>query len=220
MASKPGKKSETTEGSAERNQPGTGRIEAFSDGVIAIIITIMVLNLKLPDGAADRGLWQGILVPLAPVLISYVMSFIVVGVMWVNHHQLMPTAPIATRPLMWWNNNLLFWMSLIPFVTSFLGQHPFLPLAVALYGFILTASILGLLLLRLHVQSVTKMRAAVEAHHVRVLRKNIFGVVLYAASVPLAFVSVYLSMAIFVIVPAVFFLPEVLPGKLPEELES
>jgi uncharacterized membrane protein len=219
MAQKTGKKSETRQGPAERNQPGTGRIEAFSDGVIAIIITIMVLNLKLPDGAAQRGLWDGILIPLAPILISYVMSFIVVGVMWVNHHQLMPTAPIATRPLMWWNNNLLFWMSLIPFVTGFLGQHPFLPLAIALYGFILAACSLGFLLLRLHVQSVTKTRAAVEAHHLRVLRKTIAGTALYAASVPLAFVSVYISMVIFVIVPAMFFLPEVLPESLPDELE-
>ncbi len=216
---KTGKKSETAEGPAERNQPGTGRIEAFSDGVIAIIITIMVLNLKLPDGAAERGLWDGILVPLAPILVSYVMSFVVVGVLWVNHHQLMPTAPIATRPLMWWNNNLLFWMSLIPFATSFLGQHSFLPLAVALYGFILAASVFGLLLLRLHVQSVTKTRAIVEAHHVRVVRKTIIGAALYGLSVPLAFVSVYISMAIFVIVPAMFFLPEALPRSLPDELE-
>jgi uncharacterized membrane protein len=218
-AQKTGKKSETRTGPAEQNQPGTGRIEAFSDGVIAIIITIMVLNLKLPDGAAERGLWDGILVPLAPILVSYVMSFVVVGVLWVNHHQLMPTAPIATRPLMWWNNNLLFWMSLIPFVTSFLGQHPFLPLAVALYGFILAGCSLGFLLLRLHIQKVTKTPASVEAHHVRVLRKTILGTLLYTLSVPLAFVSVYLSMAIFLIVPAMFFLPEVLPKSLPEELE-
>src|SRR5437588_8566236 len=99
---KTGKKTETAQG-ADKHQPGTGRIEAFSDGVIAIIITIMVLNLKLPDFAADAGLWKGVLIPLAPNLISYALSFLVVGVLWVNHHQLMPTAPIATRPLMWWN---------------------------------------------------------------------------------------------------------------------
>jgi uncharacterized membrane protein len=216
---KGGKKSETMEAPAEGNQPGTGRIEAFSDGVIAIIITIMVLNLKLPDGAAERGLWQGILVPLAPVLISYLDSFIVVGVMWVNHHQLIPTAPIATRSLMWWNNNLLFWMSLIPFVTSIVGQRPFLPLAVALYGFVLAGCMLGFVLLRLHIQRVTKTRAVIEAHHARALRKSMLGTALYAASVPLAYVSVYISMAIFAIVPAMFFLPEALPKSLPKELE-
>jgi uncharacterized membrane protein len=216
-AKRVGRKSETAEG-AEHNQPGTGRIEAFSDGVIAIIITIMVLNLKMPEGAANRDL-EGFLVPLAPVLLSYVMSFIVVGVMWVNHHQLIPTAPIATRPLMWWNNNLLFWMSLIPFVTGFLGQNPFLPLAVALYGFVLAGCMLGFVLLRLHIQRVTKSRAVIDAHHARALRKSILGTALYAASVPLAAFSVYLSMAIFVIVPGMFFVPEVLPKSLPKELE-
>ncbi|MEA2953888.1 MAG: potassium channel family protein [Alphaproteobacteria bacterium] len=220
MAPKTGKKSETSEGGGERHQPGTGRIEAFSDGVIAIIITIMVLNLKLPDGAAERGLWQGVIVPLAPILVSYVMSFVVVGVMWVNHHQLMPTAPVATRPLMWWNNNLLFWMSLIPFVTNFLGQNPFLPLAFALYGFVLCACSIGFLLLRVHIAAVTKNVAVLDAHHNRVLRKTIIGSALYAASVPLAFLSVYMSLAIFLIVPAMFFLPEVLPKKLPEALDS
>src|SRR5690348_3364396 len=127
MARRPiGKKSQAARGS-EQNQPGTGRIETFSDSVIAIIITIMVLNLKIPEGAVGRGLWQGLLIPLSPILISYAVSFVVVGVMWVNHHQLMPTAPVATRPLMWWNNNLLFWMSLVPFVTGFLGANPYEP---------------------------------------------------------------------------------------------
>jgi uncharacterized membrane protein len=214
-----GKESETSIGS-ERNQPGTGRIEAFSDGVIAIIITIMVLNLKFPEGAAGRGLWQGVLIPLAPNLISYAMSFMVVGVMWVNHHQLIPTTPIATRPLMWWNNNLLFWMSFVPFVTSFLGAHPFEPLAIALYGFVLAVCILALMLLRLHIAHRVKTGKAVDAHHARLLRKSALGAALYGASVPLAYASVYISMAIFVIVPAMFFLPEALPGKLPEELEE
>lgn len=217
-AGKTGKKSETAKGS-ERNQPGTGRIEAFSDGVIAIIITIMVLDLRLPAGAVDRGLWAGILIPLAPKLISYGMSFIIVAIIWVNHHQLIPTAPIATRPLMWWNNNLLFWMSLIPFATGFLGEHPFLPDAVAVYGFVLFASAASLLLLRLHIRRVTKTGVAVEAHHTRALRKTIIGAALYAASVPLAFVSVYISIGIFLLAPAMFFLPEALPNKLPEELE-
>jgi uncharacterized membrane protein len=219
MAKRTGKKTQTSIGS-EQNQPGTGRIEAFSDGVIAIIITIMVLNLKLPEGAAERGLWQGIFVPLAPNLISYAMSFIVIGVMWINHHQLLPTAPIATRPLMWWNNNLLFWMSLVPFVTGFLGANPFRPLAYALYGSVLALCILSLMLLRLYVAQRVKTGRAVDAHHMRLLRKSAVGAVLYAASVPLAYVSLYISMAIFAAVPAMFFLPEALPGKLPEELEE
>lgn len=219
MAKRPiARKARTAQGS-DQHQPGTGRIETFSDSVIAIIITIMVLNLKIPEGA-DRGLWQGILVPLAPVLISYVVSFVVVGVMWVNHHQLMPTAPVATRPLMWWNNNLLFWMSLVPFVTGFLGANPFEPRAYALYGAVLSLCILGLMLLRLHIAQRTKTGRAVDAHHRRLLRRTAFGAALYAGSVPLAYVSIYMAMAIFALVPAMFFLPEALPGKLPEELEE
>lgn len=206
--------------SSDSNQPGTGRIEAFSDGVIAIIITIMVLNLRIPEGGAERGLWNGILVPMAPVLISYAVSFIVVGVMWVNHHQLLPTAPVATRPLMWWNNNLLFWMSLVPFVTGFIGANPFLPTAYALYGAVLSLCILSLMLLRLYIAHRAKTGKLLDAHHTRLLRKTALGAALYAASVPLAYVSVYIAMAIYAIVPAMFFLPEALPGKLPQELEE
>jgi uncharacterized membrane protein len=209
-----------TESGSEHNQPGTGRIESFSDGVIAIIITIMVLNLKIPEGAVERGLWQGILIPLAPILISYAVSFVVIGVMWVNHHQLLPTVPVSTRPLMWWNNNLLFWMSLVPFVTGFLGANPFQPLAYALYGSVLSLCILSLMLLRFYIAEWTKTERALDAHHARLLRRTVLGAALYAASVPLAYVSIYIAMVIFAVVPAMFFLPEALPGKLPEELEK
>jgi uncharacterized membrane protein len=121
---------------------------------------------------------------------------------------------------MWWNNNLLFWMSLVPFVTGFLGANPFRPLAYALYGSVLALCILSLMLLRLYVAQRVKTGRAVDAHHMRLLRKSAVGAVLYAASVPLAYVSLYISMAIFAAVPAMFFLPEALPGKLPEELQE
>src|SRR5205085_7972813 len=140
-------------------QPGTGRIEAFSDGVFAIIITIMVLELKLPDHAADHGLWLGLLKPLAPKLISYALSFLVVAIMWVNHHALMDVAPHATRQLMWWNNHLLFWMSLIPLATAFVGENPFLPIAVALYGFVLFAAAASFTLLRSSAAAQTRSHA-------------------------------------------------------------
>jgi uncharacterized membrane protein len=218
-ARKVGRKTETAEGS-ERNQPGTGRIEAFSDGVIAIIITIMVLNLRLPeDGAVERGLWDGIARPLLPHLTTYALSFLVVGIFWVHHHQLMPTAPIATRPLMWWNNLLLFCMSLIPFATRFLGEHPFLPAALAFYGFVLFACCAAFLLLRLHIARVAKNPAAVDAYHNRALRKTIVGAALYALSVPLAYLSAYAAVACLLAVPVIFFLPEALPKKLPDEME-
>jgi len=194
-------------------QPGTNRIEAFSDGVFAIIITIMVLELKLPEHAADHGLWAGLIVPLAPKLISYALSFLVLAIMWVNHHTLMDVTPRASRPLMWWNNHLLFWMSLIPLATAFLGENPFQPIAVALYGFVLFTSAAGFTLLRRHASTQTSSDASVAALNRRVIRKSLLGTTLYAASVPLAFVSVYLSMGIFVLIPAMFFLPEWLPEQ-------
>jgi uncharacterized membrane protein len=200
----------------DKNQPGTGRIEAFSDGVFAIAITIMVLDVRFPERIAEWAASPAILLPLLPKFVSYVVSFIVIGIMWVNHHQIMPTAPLATRHLMWWNNNLLFWTSLIPLVTRFLGDHPLLPLAVALYGLVLGANLLSFAALRLHILRMTDTGAALDAHHGRILRRNLFGAALYGASVPLAFLSVYASMVIFAAVPAMFFLPEPLPKKLPE----
>ena len=194
-------------------QPGTGRIEAFSDGVIAIIITIMVLELKLPEHAADQGLWAGVLKPLAPKLVSYALSFLVLAIMWVNHHALMDTAPRATRQLMWWNNNLLFWMSLIPLATAFLGENPFLPIAVALYGFVLFAAAVSFTLLRWNASTQGRSDADLMGLHRRVMTKSLVGNALYGLSVPLAFVSVYLSMGIFVLVPAMFFLPDWRPER-------
>jgi TMEM175 potassium channel family protein len=213
------KKSETVT-RTDRNQPGTGRIETFSDSVFAIAITIMVLDLKFPDQVADWMASPAILLPLLPKFVSYVMSFVVIGIMWINHHQIMPTAPLATRHLMWWNNNLLFWTSLIPLVTRFLGDHPLLPLAVALYGLVLGANLLSFALLRLYIVRMTETGAALDAHHTRILRRNLFGAALYGASVPLAFVSVFISMVIFAAVPAMFFLPEPLPKKLPETADG
>jgi uncharacterized membrane protein len=213
------KKSETVT-RTDRNQPGTGRIEAFSDGVFAIAITIMVLDLRFPERVAEWAASPAILLPLLPKFVSYVMSFIIIGIMWINHHQIMPTAPLATRHLMWWNNNLLFWTSLIPLVTRFLGDHPTLPLAVALYGLVLGANLLSFAALRLYIVRMTETGAALDAHHTRILRRNLIGAALYWASVPLAFLSVYISMAIFVAVPGMFFLPEPLPKQLPETPEE
>lgn len=122
---------------------GTNRIEAFSDGVIAIILTVMVLELKVPASASTAALRA-----VAPSLMSYALSFVIVAIMWVNHHHLMHLAKHATAGLLWANNNLLFWMSLIPFVTAYMGQTHGAPLAVATYGAVLTLAAGGFTLLR------------------------------------------------------------------------
>lgn len=187
---------------------GRGRIEAFSDGVIAIIVTIMVLELHLPEGALERDLWTQLVLPLAPKLIGYGLSFLVVAIMWVNHHALMDTVRRVDSAVLWLNLNLLFWMSLIPLVTGFWGDHPFDPPAVAAYGFVLFASAAAFTLFRRHLIVNETQSVELAALHRRIMRKNLVGMGLYGASVPLTWVSPWISIAIFAAVPAMFFLPD------------
>ncbi len=190
------------------DRPGTERVAAFSDGVIAIIITIMVLELKLPEHMADHSIWGGILQPVATRLSAYVLSFFVVAVMWGNHHAILRTAPYVSPGLLWANAHLLFWMSLIPFTTHLLGEGPRYPGHVAVYGFVLFASAVGFALLRLViVRQVEGAEHAPQSHHRGVLRRSWLGIALYVASMPLAYWSVWASLAIFCIVPVVFYLP-------------
>ena len=186
---------------------GAGRIEAFSDGVIAIIITIMVLELKLPATAAEGTFSSGFLLPLAPKLASYVLSFIIVGTMWIGHHALLDLARRPTPALMWWNLHLLFWMSLIPFVTGFLGEHPTLPRAVALYGVVQTLTSVSFTLLRLHIMRANCDGQALTATQRATIRKSLLAGACYLAGTCLAFVSVYLTWAVVTLVPVVFGLP-------------
>src|SRR4051812_626923 len=115
-----------------------GRLEAFSDGVIAILITIMVLEIKVPHGTD----WAA-LRPLAPIALSYVLSFVFVGIYWNNHHHLLHAATKATGGMMWANMHLLFWLSLVPFATGWMGENHAAPLPVALYGVVLVGSALA-----------------------------------------------------------------------------
>lgn len=108
------------------------RLEAFSDGVLAIIITIMVLELKIPDEANFKSLLK-----LFPIFISYILSFIYVGIYWNNHHHMMHTVKHVTGGILWANLHLLFWLSLIPFATAWIGEHHFAPFPMLFYGFIL-----------------------------------------------------------------------------------
>jgi uncharacterized membrane protein len=182
---------------------GAGRVEAFSDGVIAIIITIMVLELKVPAERTIDGFSK-----VAPVFISYGMSYLVVAIMWVNHHSLIGTVSKVDAPLLWSNNNLLFWMSLIPFATAYAGRHPGEPLSVATYGAVLAMSAFGFTVLRLAIARHHRESAALAAQHRKSHRKNVMGTLLYAASAGLAFVSVYASYVIFILIPVFYFLPE------------
>lgn len=181
----------------------TSRLEAFSDGVIAIIVTIMVLELRAPS----QPTWPALLKVL-PVFISYGLSFLVVAIMWVNHHHMIHTVHEVTARLLWTNLNLLFWMSLVPFVTDFAGKNYRQPMAVALYGLDMTLCSLAFCFLRSELIRQESHNFEMVDYHHGVQRKNIISLLLYLSSAPLAYVSVYLSFFVFALIPALYFLPE------------
>jgi uncharacterized membrane protein len=182
------------------------RIEAFSDGVIAIIITIMAFDLKLqelPVNFSDADVWRT-LMGVVPKILSYLLSFVVLAIMWLNHHTLFDKLPHSDAKLVWYNMFLLFAMSLIPMPTNFLAAHPFLPQAVMFYGFVMALNAFGFFLIRWYVESNAKLIPYNNLIH----RSNIISTLLYTATIPLAYVSVYLSFAIFVGIPIWYFLPD------------
>jgi uncharacterized membrane protein len=181
----------------------TGRLEAFSDGVIAIIVTIMVLELRAPSQPTLAALWK-----VAPVFLSYGLSFLVVAIMWVNHHHLIHAVREVTARLLWSNLYLLFWMSLVPFVTDYLGKNYHQPLAVALYGMDLALCASAFYLLRIILIRQDYLDSGLSEYHTSIQRKNAFSGALYLLSVPLAYVSIYASFFIFALIPAMYFLPE------------
>ena len=181
---------------------GKTRLEAFSDGVMAIIITIMVLELKVPHGTEVTTL-----VPLIPVFLSYVLSFIYVGIYWNNHHHLLHAAHQVSGRVLWANLHLLFWLSLIPFVTGWMGENHFAEWPAALYGVVLfmcgTAYYILAHSLIAHHGKDSTLAAAFGNDY-----KGMVSVALYAIAIPLSFVSTLLAMAIYVLVAAIWFIPD------------
>src|SRR5947209_3162267 len=157
----------------------TSRLEAFSDGVIAIIVTIMVLELRAPSQPTLAALGK-----VAPVFISYALSFLVVAIMWVNHHHMMHAVRGVTIRLLWTNIYLLFWMSLVPFVTDYLGKNYREPLAVALYGLNLVLCASAFYFLRIILIQQDSHDLALADYHATIQRKNLFSAGLYLLSVP------------------------------------
>ena len=178
-----------------------GRVEAFSDGVLAIIITIMVLELKVPHGTD----WTA-LRPLIPVFLSYVLSFIYVGIYWNNHHHLFQVVKHVDGRILWANLHLLFWLSLTPFVTGWMGENHFAPLPVAVYGGVLLFAGIAFLVLAsaLVAQGGHPELAAALGRDVKG-KGSILG---YAVAIPLAFVSPWLSCALYVLVAGWWLVPD------------
>jgi uncharacterized membrane protein len=180
---------------------GKGRLEAFSDGVIAIIITIMVLELKVPREADLAALR-----PLIPALSSYVLSFVYVGIYWNNHHHLMHAVQRVDGAVLWANLHLLFWLSVVPFVTTWLGENYLAPTPVAVYGVVLLMAAVAFTILTraliAHPENSTLATALGDD------QKGKMSLVLYAAALPLAFVEPRIALAIYVAVAILWFLPD------------
>jgi uncharacterized membrane protein len=182
----------------------TARIEGFSDGVFAIVITIMVLEFRVPEHAFEAGLWQGVAAAIAPKLLTYALSFVVLTNLWIGHHALMHSAHQATPVLMWTNNNLLFWISLVPFATMLFGEHVLAPNAVALYAASLAMTSLSFTLLRLRVVRENKFAGKTLLAQRAGLRRSLISNSIYVAAIPTAYISVYASFGLFVASPIMF----------------
>jgi uncharacterized membrane protein len=179
-----------------------GRLEAFSDAVIAILITIMVLELRVPAGA-DWGALRSIV----PVLLTYVLSFVFLGVYWNNHHHMLHLADRINGKILWANLYLLFWLSLVPFVTRWMGDNRFAPLPTAVYGGVMLMSGLAYLLLQTAIVARQGANSRLAAAVGKDLKGKLSGV-LYAAAIPLAFVNRWIAMGLYVVVALMWLVPD------------
>lgn len=192
-----------------------GRLEAFSDGVIAIIITIMVLELKVPHGTDFAAL-----VPMFSVFLSYVLSFIYIAIYWNNHHHLLQAVRQVNGRILWANVHLLFWLSLIPFVTAWMGENHFAPAPVAVYGTILLFNAIAYLLLT-HILISYQGRNSDLAIAIGRDFKGKISLVFYIAGILLSFVNSWLACALYAVVAAIWLIPDrrientLISGNLP-----
>ncbi len=181
---------------------GTGRLEAFSDGVIAVLITIMVLELKAPHGTD----WET-LRPLLPVFLTYVLSFVYLGIYWNNHHHMLHATDRINGAILWANMHLLFWLSLVPFTTGWMGENHFAPLPSAVYGGVLLMCGVAYLILQTaiirHQGPHSKLKEAVGRDF-----KGKISAVLYVAAILLAFVHQLIADVIYVFVALMWLVPD------------
>jgi uncharacterized membrane protein len=181
---------------------GTARLEAFSDGVIAIIITIMVLELKVPQGTSLAAL-----APLVPVFLSYVLSFVYVGIYWNNHHHLLQAAQHVTGPMLWSNLHLLFWLSLFPFATAWMGENRFAALPSAVYGAVLLMAAVAYWLLQQRIIA-SQGRDSLLKQAVGGDWKGKVSPLLYLTAIPMALWAPGISQGLYVLVALLWLVPD------------
>ena len=185
-----------------RGTMNKGRFEAFSDGVIAVIITIMVLEMKVPHGESIEAL-----APVIPVFLSYVLSFVYVGIYWNNHHHMLHATSHVTGTMLWANLHLLFWLSLIPFATGWMGENHFAAAPTALYGAVLLMAAIAYWILEQLIiasqGSQSLLKKAVGGDW-----KGKLSPLLYATAIPMAFVSKWISLGLYVFVALLWLVPD------------
>src|SRR2546430_1293514 len=179
-----------------------GRLEAFSDGVIAILTTIMVLELKVPEGAD----WAA-LRPLVPVFLTYVLSFVFLGIYWNNHHHMLHAAGRINGKILWANLHLLFWLSLIPFVTGWMGENHFAPLPTAVYGVVLILAAVAYTILVMALLAAHGPQSRLASALGRDV-KGKMSIVIYAAAIGLAFVNQWVADGLYVLVALIWLVPD------------
>ena len=181
----------------------TNRLEAFSDGVIAILITIMVLELKAPHDPNPASLAR-----MWPTFFAYILSFIIIAIYWVNHHHLIHLVTRVDSVILWANINLLFWISLIPWVTVYLGDNHALPFPVALYAAVSAAGAISFFLLTISIARHHHHEAEFERLKKKMTRKNLVAILIYFAAIPAAFIYTPLALVMISLPAAMYFLPE------------
>jgi uncharacterized membrane protein len=180
----------------------TERLEAFSDGVMAILITIMVLEFKVPHGAEFAALW-----PLVPIFLTYLLSFVYLGIYWNNHHHMFTVSQHVDGSVLWANLHLLFWLSMVPFVTAWMGENSFAATPTAVYGFVLLMAAIAYYILQgriLHLDGPDSVLAMAVGRDV----KGKISPVLYLVAIPSAFVSPWIAGAFYVIVALMWIVPD------------
>ena len=194
----------------------TNRVEAFSDGVIAIVITIMVFKIRFPLTGNFTGKQEiAALIRMVPQIVAYFFSFLILGIMWINHHHVMHMIQHVNEKFLWLNLHFLFWLSLIPFPTDMLGLNPVLHESTAIYGGILFMTAFAFSILRTYAirhglmyRDEKVLDKTLDRVNRRAKRKDYMGMAAYFLSVPLSYYSVYLAYACFIVLPVLFFIPE------------
>ncbi|HUX52504.1 MAG TPA: TMEM175 family protein [Spirochaetia bacterium] len=181
---------------------GKTRLEAFSDGVLAIIITIMVLELRIPHGEKFAAL-----VPLVPVFLNYVLSFVYIGIYWNNHHHMMHTCRKVTGPILWGNLHLLFWLALFPFATGWMGENHFAPAPTAVYGAVLLFAALAYWILQQLIIASQGSESTLKKAVGRDL-KGKASPIIYLIAIPVAFIAPWISQSLFVFVALIWLVPD------------